>query len=212
MLPVTLDLARLRLVLVGNGAAALRRLRLLDEAGAREIRVYADAPVPELAAVAGKRLRRRLPSPASFEDADVVFLAGLDRALAETLTGDARARKALVNAEDETGLCDFHSNATLRRGDLVVAVSTGGRSPGLASRIRRHLEQLIGPEWQARLDEIAHRRAAWREAGADPIEIGRWTDQWLERQGWLKPSAPARTTHDHFPSHAEGGFHVASSR
>jgi precorrin-2 dehydrogenase/sirohydrochlorin ferrochelatase len=212
MLPVTLDLARLRVLLVGNGATALRRLRLLDEAGARNLHVRADAPTPELAAVAGARLHRELPTHDAFAEIDVVFLAGLDAAVGERLAAAARAAKALVNVEDETALCDFHSSATLRRGDLVVSVSTGGRSPGLASRLRRHLETLIGPEWQTRLDEIARRRQDWREAGADGIEIGRWTDQWLERQGWLKPPAPTRPGNDHNATRLKGELHVASSR
>ena len=211
MLPISLDLARLRLVLVGNGAAALRRLRLLDEAGARRLAIYADAPEPALAAAAGARLRRRLPSAASFEDADLVFVAGVEPSTADRLAGLARAAKALVNVEDVTSLCDFHSPAAFRRGDLVVAVSTGGRSPGLAARLRRHLETLIGAEWQARLDEIAARRQAWRDAGADAVEIGRWTDQWLERAGWLRPPAePCNDRHRSIPN--PGAINVASSR
>jgi len=79
-------------------------------------------------------------------------------------------------------------------------VSSGGRSPGLAKRLRHHLEQLIGPEWQARLDEIATRRRAWREAGAGSLEIGRWTEQWIDREGWLSAAAPRE----------KGGRHVAS--
>jgi precorrin-2 dehydrogenase/sirohydrochlorin ferrochelatase len=211
MLPISLDLAQLHVVLVGNGAAALRRLRLLDEAGARRLTVYADEPEPALAAAAGPRLRRRLPSAASFEDADLVFVAGVEPSTADRLAELARAAKALVNVEDVTALCDFHSPAAFRRGDLIVAVSTGGRSPGLAGRLRRHLETLIGPEWQRRLEEIAARRQAWRDAGADAVEIGRWTDQWLERAGWLRPPAtPGNDHHRRTPN--AGAFHVASSR
>jgi precorrin-2 dehydrogenase / sirohydrochlorin ferrochelatase len=187
MLPVVLDLARLKVALVGDGEAALRRLRLLDEAGAgRELRVFAgDDPSPELWAAAGARLRRRWPTSASFADIDVAFLAGLPAEPAAAIADCARAARVIVNVEDTPELSDFHSPATVRRGDLVLTVSTGGRSPGLAGRLRRWLAEQFGAEWGERLDEIAARRAAWREAGAAPAEVARWTDQWLERHGWL---------------------------
>jgi len=192
MLPVMLDLTRLQVALVGDGDAALRRLRLLDEAGAgRNLRVFAgDDPSPELWAAAGTRLRRRWPSHASFDDIDIVFLAGLPPERASTVADLVRVARVIVNVEDTPELCDFHSPATVRRGDLVLTVSTGGRSPGLASRVRRWLAERFGPEWQGRLDEIAARRAAWREAGASPAEVAHWTDQWLERHGWLSSEAP----------------------
>jgi len=59
----------------------------------------------------------------------------------------ARNAGALVNIEDAKPLCDFHVPSLVRRGDLVMTVSTAGRSPGLARRLRRHLEKLFGDEF-----------------------------------------------------------------
>jgi precorrin-2 dehydrogenase/sirohydrochlorin ferrochelatase len=202
MLPVVLDLAQLRVALVGNGEAARRRLERLDAAAPGELRVYADDPSPGLARAAGARLRRHRPTLDSLADIDVLFIADLPDDAARTLATVARARRILVNVEDRPELSQFHSPSVLRRGDLVVAVSSGGRSPGLARKLRHYLEPLIGAEWQARLDQVAARRQAWREAGADAVEIGRWTDQWIDREGWLA----AASTDD------RGGVHVASSR
>ena len=64
MFPILLDLSRIRVALVGNGEAALRRLRLLDEDDARNLAVYSTDPLPALAAAAGSRLRRALPTAA----------------------------------------------------------------------------------------------------------------------------------------------------
>jgi precorrin-2 dehydrogenase/sirohydrochlorin ferrochelatase len=186
MLPVVLDLSRLSVVLVGNGETALRRLRRLDEAGAAHLRVYADDPLPALADAAGPRLRRHLPSADSFADVQIAFLAGLPGPVAEETAAAARRARVIVNVEDVTESCDFHSPATLRRGDLLLTVSTGGKSPGLAASLRRRLGDVFGPEWADRLDQIAARRAAWREAGASPEEIAHWTDAWIERHGWLQ--------------------------
>ncbi len=65
MLPLMLDVARLRLMLIGNGAAAIRRRRLLEESGAVSLVVHADAPCDELIAAAGVRFQRGLPTPQS---------------------------------------------------------------------------------------------------------------------------------------------------
>jgi precorrin-2 dehydrogenase/sirohydrochlorin ferrochelatase len=189
MFPILLDLAKLRVALVGDGAAALRRLRLLDEDAARDVAVFSPAPTPELADAAGSRLRRSLPSAADLAGIHIVFAAGLDDARLAEISATAQAIGALVHAEDKPALGTVHTPAMVRRGELLVTVSTGGRSPGLAQRLKRFLEGLFGQEWQGRLDELARLRQGWREAGADMEEVARWTEQWVDRHRWLDSDA-----------------------
>ncbi len=73
----------------------------------------------------------------------------------------------------------------MRRGDLLLTVSTGGRSPRLAHRLGRFLGEVFGPEWQRRLEDLGALRALWREAGADPTTVSDWTDAWMDRHGRL---------------------------
>ena len=188
MLPISVDLAQIRVMLVGHGAAARRRLALLDEAGAEALEIYAPSPDPALALSARARLRRRLPLPAEIARAQLVFVAGIPDPAAAEIRGAAQAAGVLINVEDDRRRSDFHSAAVFRRGDLTVAISTNGKSPGLAALMRRVLEQRIGPKWEIRLDEIAALRQGWREAGADPAAIGRWTQEWVDRRGWLDPA------------------------
>lgn len=190
MLPISVDLAQIRVVLVGDGAAARRRLALLDEAGADALEIYAPLPEPILAAMAGSRLRRRLPQSAEIAGAQLVFVAGVAEPIAAEIRLMAQAARVLVNVEDDRRRSDFHSAAVFRRGDLTVAISTNGTSPGLAALMRRMLEHRFGPEWELRLDRIAALRAGWRAAGADPAAIGRWTQEWVSRHGWLDVAAP----------------------
>jgi precorrin-2 dehydrogenase / sirohydrochlorin ferrochelatase len=190
MLPISVDLAQIRVVLVGDGAAARRRLALLDEAGADALEIYAPLPEPTLAAIAGSRLRRRLPQPAEIAGAQLVFVAGVAEPIAAEIRLMAQAAGVLVNVEDDRRRSDFHSAAVFRRGDLTVAISTNGTSPGLAALMRRMLEQRLGPEWELHLDRIAALRAGWRAAGADPTAIGRWTQEWVGRHGWLDAAPP----------------------
>jgi precorrin-2 dehydrogenase/sirohydrochlorin ferrochelatase len=185
MLPITLDLARLRVVLVGEGRAACRRLALLDAAGAGALEVYAPAPDPALAARAGARLLRRLPAPGEIARAQLVFLARLPEPVAAPIRRIAAAAGVLVNVEDDRAGSDFHSPAVLRRGDLVVAVSTTGRCPGLAALIREDLERHFGSQWAARIEEIARLRALWRGAGAGGAAVRRRTEAWAAARGWL---------------------------
>jgi precorrin-2 dehydrogenase/sirohydrochlorin ferrochelatase len=190
MLPLVLDLARLRLVLVGNDERAERRLALLDEAGAADLAVHAEAPSAALALAAGARLIRRLPTAEELARARVVFISDRTAPQSRHLAAAARAGGALVHVEDAPALCDVHAPAVLRRGELLIAVSTGGKSPGLARRIKRFLAGLFGEQWQGRLDELAALRRRWRDSGADAATLAQWTEAWVARQGWL-PAADA---------------------
>src|SRR5208282_2733295 len=154
MLPLVLDLARLRLALIGEGESCLRRLRLLDEAGSRNLAVYSALPGRELEALAGARLVRRLPSDAELAQAQLVFIAGLDPGRRDELAKRAQDAGKIVHAEDAKPVADIHVPAVLRRGDLAIAVSTSGKAPGLAVELRNCLGRLIGPEWRERLEEI----------------------------------------------------------
>ncbi len=191
MLPISVDLAQVRAMLVGDGAAAERRLALLDEAGAGMLDIYAPAPEPALAAMAGARLRRRWPLPAEIARAQLVFVAGVADPAASEIRRAAQAAGVLINVEDDRRRSDFHSAAVFRRGDLAVAISTNGKSPGLAALMRRMLEERFGREWEVRLERLAALRQGWREAGAGTAAIGRWTRELVDRCCWLDPPAAA---------------------
>jgi precorrin-2 dehydrogenase/sirohydrochlorin ferrochelatase len=192
VLPISVDLARVRVVLVGNGNAACRRLALLDRAGARRLEIYAVAPAPELTAAAGTRLRRRPPRPREISRAQLVFLAGVGESDATRLRHIADDAGVLLNVEDDIGRSDFHSSAVVRRGDLTLSISTGGRSPGLAAAIRRRIEAGLDPEWGARLDRAAVLRARWHAADADAATIAELTIACLDREGRIAPRGGSR--------------------
>ena len=111
-----------------------------------------------------------------------MWIVGLPDDGAAELAAAARPERVLVNVEDRPALCDFHSVAEVRRGDLLLTVSTGGASPGLAARIRARLASEYGPEWAGRLELLRERRAAWRRDGRNAGEL---TDALLQANGWL---------------------------
>jgi precorrin-2 dehydrogenase/sirohydrochlorin ferrochelatase len=195
MLPIVLDLARVPVALVGRDAQALNRLRKLEADGVPRVRVFSDAPSEALREYAGERLVERLPNAADLAGSRIVFIADLppedvgDVATAATIAG------ALVNVEDQRGWCDFHSPALVRRGDLMIAVSTNGRSPALASRIRAMLEALFPAAWAERVVELERLRRRLRAHGLG-AEVVQATDTVIASRGWL-PGAGAEHERQH---------------
>jgi precorrin-2 dehydrogenase / sirohydrochlorin ferrochelatase len=189
VLPLFLDVSRLKIAVVGNGAAACRRLRLLEEAGAEEIAVYAAEPAAGLAAEAGRRLERRWPSRGDLARAQLAFVADAPAEVRRELSRAARLLGVIVHVEDEPGLSDAQMPAVLHRGALTLAVSTGGASPALAQRLRDYLGGVFGPEWRGRIEEMSRQRRAWRAAGIAPGQIAELTGEWMSQRGWLNSAA-----------------------
>lgn len=187
MVPITLDPSRLSLGLCGRGELAAKRLRWLRDGGARSCVVFADRADAELSAVAGGDLCRRLPTAADLRDLDVLWIADLPQEDAEPLVALARQHKVLVNLEDVRPACDFHNPALVRRGDLLMTVSTNGASPGLAARIRRDLEARYDESWADRLNVIARKRDAWRRRSRPLEQLAELTDAVVDANGWLRP-------------------------
>ncbi|HYI84582.1 MAG TPA: NAD(P)-dependent oxidoreductase [Acetobacteraceae bacterium] len=185
MLPLALDLSDWPVLLVGDGRAALARLDMLEAAGTRRLMVFAEAPSAAMRDRAGPRLVERLPTDAEVAEARLLFMAGLDHATTARLAALARTHRVLVNAEDVPPLCDAYALAMVRRGNLVIGVSTEGRSPAVARVLRQWLERRFGPEWEARFEQAVALRQALRGCGAAPAEITEATAGLLAP--WLDP-------------------------
>jgi precorrin-2 dehydrogenase/sirohydrochlorin ferrochelatase len=192
MIPVSLDPRALTIALAGHGTAALRRWHLLQDGGAASAICYADEPDPQLEAEAASRYRLGLPDDAALAAIDVLWVVGIPDQEAGLLAARARRHKVLVNVEDRREHCFFHNTAELRRGSLLLAISTGGRSPGLAQRIRAHLAQEFGPEWAERLQTLGDQRDAWRQGGDDLPTLAAKTETYVKQNGWLAEPAPQR--------------------
>ena len=179
MIAIALDPARLRLGLAGRGMLFRRRLEGLRSGGATPLLFSDDAD-----ATTGELVSCPLGEAASAR-LDALWIAGLADEAATTLAAAARSRGALVNVEDCRAQCDFHSVAEVRRGDLLLTVSTGGGSPALTARLRADLARRYGAEWAERLRMLADRRAAWRREGMDLATLARRSDAVIDAAGWL---------------------------
>lgn len=189
MIPIMLDPSKLSIGLVGRGGLTTGRLSWLRDGGAETI-VFSDQPEASLVREAGGALVRRLPSETDLARLSVLWIADLPEEQAEPLVNAARRAGVLVNWEDVKPACDFHNPALVRRGDLLLSISTGGKSPGLASRLRRMFEAMFGDEWQGRLDKIAAKRIEWKQTSPDLDELAHLTNAFVDRKEWLPPEAP----------------------
>jgi precorrin-2 dehydrogenase/sirohydrochlorin ferrochelatase len=170
MFPIALDLSRVAVLLVGSKGRMLdRRKSQLEEAKAAHVQVLED----------------RLPTAEEVAASTVVMACGLPLEDARSLAQMARAAGKLVNVEDVIELCDFYFTANVRRGDLLIAVSTGGASPTLARRVRDYIGRRFGAEWAQYTQQMADERLALRAHGAGMKEVLAASDAMLENKGWL---------------------------
>ena len=169
MFPITLDTSLLPVAVIGNGVATHRRLQLFQAAGAQHLTHFKE--MPEEPALSGFK---------------IAFVADFDEATSLQIYQKLKALGLLVNIEDKRPLCDFHVPAIVRRGDLLLTVSTNAQSPRIARVLRQYLEKLFPPIWAERIAEIGAKRREWREAGLDIPALANNTDQFLAEKGWMK--------------------------
>jgi precorrin-2 dehydrogenase / sirohydrochlorin ferrochelatase len=182
MLPLAIDVATLPVALVGHGPAALRRLALLREAGAGALELYAPDRDPDLLTAGAAA---RLPDEGELAGLSLLFIAGLAPQTATRLARLARDYAVLVNVEDMNALCDLHVPSIVRRGALVIAISTGGKSPTLAQTLRGWLERLLDRDWAERLEELSALRERLRRAGEAPAVVRAACAQLIEQRRWI---------------------------
>ena len=146
---VFLRLEGRRCVVVGGDDAAAAKVDAALRAGA-EVTVVAETLAPALerrAAGGDVVVHRRAYRAGDLRGAFVAYASERDPRIVAALRGEAEREHVLLNVIDVPDACTFLSPSVLTRGDLQVAVGTGGTSPGAAARIRRELEHTIGPEY-----------------------------------------------------------------
>ena len=154
--PVFLDLEGRLCVVIGGGPIAEGKITGLLDSGARVLVVAPDL-TPALAELDRRgRFERRARSYrlGDLKGAFLAIAATNDRAVHLRVAAEAKRRNVLLNVVDDVPLCQFIAPSIARRGDLTVAVSTGGAAPVLAVRLRQQIEKLLRPE-HARFLEIA---------------------------------------------------------
>src|SRR5215218_1427318 len=170
--PIFLDLDGRRCVVVGGGEVASRKARKLLQARAGVV-VISPEITTELESVAVE-VHRRPYKEGDLEGAYLVFAATDSREANAAVAREAKERGIPVNVADRPRDGDFALPATLRRGGLQVAVSTGGASPTLARRIRDAMEPSFAAEWAGIVERF-------RTARGEGVEVERGTEEEVVR-------------------------------
>ena len=185
------NLADARCVVVGGGAVAERKVAGLLEAAAHPL-VISPTLTPALTAWHRSGVIAHLPriyAPDDLDGAALVLAATNDPAVNRRVASDARQRGMLVNVASDPAAGSFHTVASVRRGDLLLTVSTGGHSPALAAAVRADLAARYGPEYAAALAAAAALRAL--PPDTLPAETRRALVGWLCSDAglaWLRES------------------------
>jgi siroheme synthase-like protein len=162
--PVFLDLTGKTVLVVGGGNIAHQKMENLLKAGAEVTVISPELNEPMAVLKAEGRFRHieREYKPGDIEGYSIAFVATDDRSANEAINREGKERRVWVNAVDDPPYCDFIMPGIVQRGDLVIAISTSGRSPAMARKMREELTDFLTEEWVAMLELAAEVRAELR--------------------------------------------------
>jgi siroheme synthase-like protein len=141
LFPVFLKLENLRVLLVGGGAVGFEKLTaVISNAPATKVKVVAAAMREEIVGLAGKHanieLIERPYQSDDLDNVDLVIVAVNDKQFSTLIRQDAKEKGVLVNVADQPELCDFYLGSVVKKGNLKIAISTNGKSPTIAKRLK----------------------------------------------------------------------------
>jgi siroheme synthase-like protein len=170
LFPIFVKLEDRLVIVIGGSVVAEGKISALLRAGAR-VRIIA----PEVTqTIAGWNKQQKVEWQAkTFEPGDLagaflVIAATSAPGVNEAVYGEAERLSILCNAVDDMQHCHFYYGAIVQRGDLQIAISTNGKSPALAQRLRKELEAQFGPEYEQWLAWLGTARELLRADCGDP--------------------------------------------
>jgi siroheme synthase-like protein len=155
LFPIFLKLEDLAILIIGGGYVGMEKLQaVVSNSPAAKITLVAKQISTEI-----RELVKQYPNiilkekPYESDDLpgnDLIIAAINDTAISQQIVSDAKSKKILVNAADKPELCDFYLSAVVQKGNLKIAISTNGKSPTIAKRIKEVLQDSLPPE----IDEL----------------------------------------------------------
>ena len=164
LFPVFLKIHHLRILLVGAGNVGAEKLNaLLENCPEASITVVASRISDSVSRLAvnhwNVRIIQRNFLMKDIKKKDLVFLATDDISLHKTIVKETRSRQILTNVADTPDFCDFYLGSIVRKGNLKIGISTNGKSPTMAKRMREFLEEIIPDNISLLLDNLHRFRA-----------------------------------------------------
>lgn len=176
--PIYLDIEDRSVVIIGGGTVCARKAEAMMKYGARVTIVspQVTGEIEQWISSGMLTVRRKVYEESDLPGASIVIASTDDPCVNARVARDCRRRKIPVNVVDVTHLCDFIIPAIVERGSIQVAVSTGGKSPALARRLKEDLQKLVGPEYDEVNQLMGALRASAKKTLATDVERKRFFD------------------------------------
>ena len=174
LFPMFMKMDGRRCLVVGAGKVGEPKIAGLLDTGAsvRVVALEASEAVRRWAAEGKIELELRGFSPSDLDDVFLAVVATASSALNKFAYDEAQKRGVLCNVVDVPEICDFYYPAVVQRGDLQIAISTAGKSPSLAQKLRQQLERQFGPGYANWLEELGETRKLIRSSGLSSEKKG----------------------------------------
>lgn len=159
LFPVFLKMEQLRLLVVGGGYVGLEKLTaVVQNSPATQIKLVAISISEEIRNLSehypNLQLIERAFQIDDLDDADIVIIAVNERSVSEQIRADAKSKGKLVNVADKPDLCDFYLGSIVKRGNLKIAISTNGKSPTIAKRLKEVFSEALPDQVDDLLDNM----------------------------------------------------------
>ena len=159
LFPVFLKIETLSLLIVGGGKVALEKLQAVIQNGPdTKIKLVAEIIDSEIFSIAklntNIELFQKSYAPSDFQNIDLVIAAVNDIPLSELIRADAKKAGLLINVADKPALCDFYLGSIVTKGNLKIAISTNGKSPTIAKRLKEIFNEVLPNELNDLLDNM----------------------------------------------------------
>ena len=159
LFPVFLKLEQMRLLIVGGGYVGLEKLTaVVHNSPATQIKLVAIAISEEIRNLSDHypnlQLIERAYQITDLDDADIVIIAVNERSVSELIRTEAKSKGKLVNVADKPDLCDFYLGSIVKRGNLKIAISTNGKSPTIAKRLKEAFSDALPEQVDDLLDNM----------------------------------------------------------
>jgi len=159
LFPIFLKLEQLNLLIVGGGNIALEKITaVIKNSPKTNVTLVAPEVLKEITDLAlnypNIKIIQRPFTQQDLADRDLLIVATGDKALSAEIKNEAKKRKILCNVADTPDLCDFYLGSIVKKGDLKIAISTNGKSPTLAKRMRELLEESLPDTIQQLMDNL----------------------------------------------------------
>jgi precorrin-2 dehydrogenase/sirohydrochlorin ferrochelatase len=180
--PIHLDIRGRHCLVVGGGSVATRKTETLLDCDARVTVIgrQASAKLQKLAQSNSITLKKRGYRTTDLQGIFLVIGATDDEALNQQISHDAEAHNILCNIADRPEACNFILPSIVHRGDLVITISTSGKSPALSKHLRKSLENQFGEEYDQFLQVMGSIRKKLLSQSHDPADHKRLFNQLID--------------------------------